>query len=191
MDVGIAEVGGDLLRGEGGGHHEEPQVGTEHATHVHGHRVADVARERALVEFVEDHEPHVGEFRIVQEALREQALRDDLKPRTRADAAFEAHLKPDRLAHALAEAACDVRRAAAGGEAARLQHENLLSPQEGAVEKRGRHTRGLAASWRRAQHHVAVRLKRRANAGNDRLDWEHGRIRPALSNCAFSGTSAN
>ena len=49
VHVGIAEVFGNLLRGERRGHHEDPQVGTKRAAHIHGHRIAEVARERTFV----------------------------------------------------------------------------------------------------------------------------------------------
>ena len=163
---GAVEMRGHLVRVERRGHHEQPQVVAERAAHFEREREADVARERALVEFVEDDKPRVGELGIGEEALREESLRHDLEARRGGDPALEAHLVADRAAHAFAALPRDVRRAVARREPPRLEHHDLTAVEPGLVQQRRRHAGRLAAARRRRQHNLAVRRERAANFAN-------------------------
>ena len=95
-----------------------PRSGDVVRAHVEQQTEAKVGLQVALVKLVEDHEARAGEFRVVLELARQDALGDDLDARPRADPRVEPHAVADRLAGPLAEqgghAFCDrARRQAA------------------------------------------------------------------------------
>ena len=147
---------GDFVRIKRRGHHQKAQVVAQRAAHFQRQRKAEIAGERSFVEFVEDDESDVREFRVGEKPLREQSLGDDLQPRLRGDLTLKTHLVTDRPADRLAELLRDVRRAVARRKTPRLKHHDLLALQPGFVEKRRRHTGRLAAAGRRCQDDVTV-----------------------------------
>ena len=165
---------GDRVRIKRRGHDEQAQVGPQGAPHLQRERKGEVAGKRALVELVEDDEADVRQLGIGEDALREQALRHDLQPRLRGHLALQPHLIADRLANGLAAPTCDVRRAVPRGQAARLEHDDLLAREPRLVQQGGRHARRLAASRRRRQDDVAVRPQRGGDLAQLRLDRKHG-----------------
>ena len=134
MDIGIAQMGGNRVRIERGGHHQKPQIRTQRTAHVERHRKAQVAGKRTLMELVENHQSHVGQLGIVQKPLREQAFRDDLQARAGRHAPFEAHGIAHGFANRFAPTPRNEGGAGAGGQATRLQHQYLAARKERQIQ---------------------------------------------------------
>jgi hypothetical protein len=65
---GVAEQAGDAGAVEGGAHHQQAQVGAEHALGVEREGEAEVGVEAALVEFVEEDGGDALQAGVVEEA---------------------------------------------------------------------------------------------------------------------------
>ena len=74
----------------------------------------------------------------------------------------------------LAEGPGHAVRGRAGGEAARLEHDELAALDPGLVEERERHPRGLAGPGRRDEHRVRARAQPRREIAEDGVDGERG-----------------
>ncbi|MGY4264969.1 hypothetical protein ACVJF2_003539 [Bradyrhizobium sp. USDA 4519] len=156
----VAEQFSDACTVERCRHHEDPQVLAQAGLRVARQRQPEIGIERALVEFVEQHRGDAVELGIVEDLAREDAFGDDLDPRRARHLRAEAHAIADGLAGTLAERLRHPLRAGARGDAARLQHDDLLAPRPGCIEQRQRHARGLAGTRRRHQHRGVVALER-------------------------------
>ena len=60
----------------------------------------------------------------------------------------------------------------AGGEAARLEHDDLAAVDPGLVEQRQRHPRGLAGAGRRDEHGVRPLAQARRQIVEDGIDGQ-------------------
>ena len=137
-------------------------------------RQAQIGIERTLVKFVEQHGGDAGQFGIVENLPRENALGDDLDPRRARDLGAEADAIADGLAGALAERLRHPLGAGARRDPARLQHDDLLALQPRRIEQRQRHPRGLAGAGRRHQHGGVVGRERAREFVEHRVDRERG-----------------
>ena len=128
---------------------------------VERQRQAKIGVKRALVEFVEQHRADARQRGVVENHAREHAFGDHLDAGARRDEALQAHAKANGLANPLAKARRHARRGGAGGEAARLQHDDLAALREGLVHQRERDAGGLAGAGRRDQDRASARAERR------------------------------
>ncbi len=138
-------------------HHQQPQILAQRPLRVERERKPEVGVERALVEFVEQHGGDAGQFRVVDDHPREHALGDDFDARPRRDQALQAHAQADRIADALVQGRRHPLGGGAGGEPARLQHQDFTGFRELGVKQRQRDARGLAGAGRRHQHRARPR----------------------------------
>ena len=162
---------------QGGGHGHQAQVLAQGAGCVQAQRERQVAGEAAFVEFVEDHQPGVGQLRVPLQAPQQQALGEYLDTGLRPDPAFEAHLVTDAVADLFAQQRCHAMGRHARGRAARLEHDDLAARQPRGVQQGQRHQGGLARARRCAEHHMIVRqcLGDGRQGGGDRQIWQvHG-----------------
>ena len=122
------------------------------------------------MEFVEDHQPDAGEFRIGLQTAQQQALGDDLDACRRRRLALEPHLVADPLADRLTEQLRHTVGRHARRGAPRLQHDDATVGQPGLVEQEQRYQRGFAGTGFRRQHRVALRehLAQRRQTGPHR-----------------------
>ncbi len=134
----------------------------------------EVGIERAFVKFVEQHGGDAGQFGIVEDLPRENALGDDLDPRRARNLRAEADAVADGLAGALAERPRHPFGAGAGRDPPRLQHDDLLAVQPGRIEQRQRHPRGLAGAGRRHQDGGVVGRERAPEFIEHRVDRKWG-----------------
>ena len=143
------------------------QVGAQRALHVERQRQPEIAVERTLVEFVEEHGGDAGQFRIVEDHAGEHAFGDDQNPGARRGAVFHAHGVADGFAGLLAEQRSHAARGGAGGKPARFEQHDPARAEPGRVEQRQRHQRGLAGAGRRDQHGAVAGLQRASEIGQD------------------------
>ena len=176
--LGVAQMRGDLVRIQCGGHHQQPQVRPERPPHLKRKRKAQVAGKRPFVEFVEDDEPDILKLGIGKKPLREQALSNDLKSRPFADPALKPHLVADCPADRLAQLRRDELRTSAGCEAARLEHHDLAALKPRLVQKRRWHACRLSAAWGRSQNDITVAGERRPYFADLLLYRKHRSVSP-------------
>ena len=129
-------------------HHEQPQILAQALLRVAREREAEIGVERAFVEFVEQHGGDAGEFRIVEDEPREDALGDDFDAGLARDLRAEAHAQADGLADLLAQRLRHARGGRARGDPARFQHEDLSVLRPGFLRQHQRDARGLAGAGR-------------------------------------------
>ena len=131
-------------------------------------RKAEIGVERAFVKFVEQHRGDAVQFGIVEDLAGEDAFGDDLDARGARHFRAEADAVADGLADTLPDRPGHPLGAGAGGDPARLQHDDLFALGPGLVEQRQRHPRGLAGAGRRHQHaDVAPRERARKLVEDD------------------------
>ncbi len=158
-DLG-AQPAGEALGLDGRAHRDERQIGAPRYAQVQEQREREVPFEVALVHLVEDDRTDIGQLRVAQEPPGEHALGHEDEARRWAHHLLEAHRVADRLAGALAQLLCDAERRHLRGDAAWLQHEDLLARRDG-VEQRSGHARRLA-------RRRAPRRRRRRERGRRR-----------------------
>ena len=153
-------------------HDQELQILAQALLRVARQRQAEIGIERALVEFVEQHRGDAVERGIVEHQPGEHALGHHLDARALGNLRAEAHAQADGVADLLVQRRRHARGGGAGGEPARLQHEDLLVPRPGLVEQHQRHARGLAGAGRRHQHGGVVRGQRGGEVAERAVDGE-------------------
>jgi hypothetical protein len=116
--------GGSVDRG---GHDGDAQIRSNEATGMKHERQSRVALQAALVEFVEDHEPVIVEYRILLYHARQHALGDDLDARGRADLCIETRAVTDRAPDAFFTEKGHALGGCARGESSRLEHDDALA----------------------------------------------------------------
>ncbi len=141
-------------------HHQDFQILAQALLRVTRQCQPEIGIERAFVKFVEQHGGDAVERGIVEHEPREHAFGDDLDARAFGDFRTETHAQTDRIADLLAQRRGHAGRRGAGGQPARLQHQNLLVFRPWLVEQHQRHARGLAGAGRRHQHGGIVRRER-------------------------------
>ena len=77
------------------------------------------------MEFIQDHQPHAGQFRIVLQHAGENALGNHFKARGRANAGFGTHPITYRFARFFVQQFRQSLRHVACGEPARLQQDDF------------------------------------------------------------------
>jgi hypothetical protein len=132
------------------------------------------------VELVEEDAGDPVEGRVGEDHAREHALGDDLDARPAADLGPEPHAQAHGVADLLAERSGHAVGGGAGGEAARLEQDQLPPVRPGLAEERQRHPRRLAGAGRRHQHGADARGQRRRQVGQGvvdrqgRVEYAHG-----------------
>ncbi|MNS57878.1 hypothetical protein D3C72_907790 [compost metagenome] len=121
-------IGKDLLQTwvvERRRHQQQPEIVAQPVLNIEQQRQRQIGLQAAFVEFIEDHQPHAAQFRIVLQHPGENALRHHFEARRGADAGFGAHAVADRFARLFiqqfGEALCHV----AGRQPARFQQKNF------------------------------------------------------------------
>ncbi len=89
-----------------------------------------------------------------------------------AHASFETGAKSDALAHRLPEKGRHAVCHGASGNAARLEHQDLLLAEPGAIQQKERRDGALAGAWRRFQQYLAAPGQRCAKRRKGRTDGE-------------------
>jgi hypothetical protein len=148
---------------EGGRHDEQPEIRPQRALHVKRQRQPEIAVERTLVEFVEQHRRNAWQFGIVEDHARQHALGDNHDLRLRRHAAFHAHGIADRSARLLAEQLRHAAGGGAGSKPARLQQDDLAAAEPGRFQQRQRNQRRLAGAGRRDEYsaHAGIQCLRK------------------------------
>ena len=103
---------------------------------------------------------------------QEQAVGHHLDPGLRADLGVEADAVADRLAHRLPQHRRHPAGSGAGGEAPRLQHQDLAALQPTGLQQGQRHAGGLARTRRGLEHGGAAAVQRLQERGQDGIDWK-------------------
>ena len=133
---------------ERGAHGEQAQLRAQGGARVEAERQPEVRRQAAFVKFVEDDPADAVEGRVVLQKARQDAFGDDFDARVAPDLRVHAHAVADGLAGLLAEEIGHAARGGAGGQAARLQHDELLRAAVALepvfAQQRQRDARGLA-----------------------------------------------
>ena len=118
------EQPGDPRAVDSGRHDDQPEVGPQGTLHVERQRQPEIAVEGALMEFVEENGGNPGEFGIVEDHARQNALGDDEDAGSRRCLALHAHGKADGFAGLLAEDFSHAAGGGAGGKPARFEQQN-------------------------------------------------------------------
>ena len=156
-DLGCVEITADGVSLQGCRHHHEQQFLAYRADLLeHGQR--EIGMHAALVKLVEDDAADILEQRISVQPSKQHPLGDDLEASVFANAAIEPDAIADLVAEALFSLASDARGDRARGDAARLQHEDLLiiGDQIARVEQRWGKSGGLPRAGWRLEHDLAV-----------------------------------
>ncbi len=119
---------------EGGGHDQKPQVLPKTALRIEGEGKAEIGIQRALVELVEHDPRDILEGRIVEDHAGEDTLRHHLDAGLRSDLRAEPDAQAHRIAHRLTQGLCHPLGRRPGGEAARLEDDELAALGPGFVE---------------------------------------------------------
>ncbi len=127
-------------------HDQNFEIAAQGPLHVECECEAEIAVERAFVEFVEDDEARALEFGIVLQAPRQDALGHHLDAGLGRDLAVETHRVTDGLADLLAQGFRHAVRRRPCRKPARLEHDDLLALEPWRIEKLQRHARRLAGT---------------------------------------------
>ena len=178
-----AEQSSDPRAVDGGRHDDEPEVGPQRSLHVEGQRQPEIAVEGTLVEFVEEDGGNPGEFGIVEDHARQNALGYDQDAGFVRRLALHAHGKANGFAWLLAE---DFRHApggGAGGKPARLEQQDSAVAAPCGRQQRRRHKRGLAGAGRRDQHCAVAGFKRGKQRGKRFGDGQDRQVGEVHAGC--------
>ena len=139
----------------GGGHRKQAQFRPQHGLQVEAEGQRQVGFQRPLVDLVQDDRGDAIQAGIGLQAAHQQALGDHLDPRLGRDRGVQAGAEADRAAERFTQQRGHARGGGAGGEPARLQHQDLAALPPGRVEQGQRHQRRLAGTGRGDQHGIA------------------------------------
>ena len=148
----VAEHGADALDVERRRHDQQFQVFPERGLDVDGERQPEIAVERTFVELVEDDEAEPGEFRLVEHHAAEDAFGYDLDSRLGRDAGVEPRAVADGFSDFFPEQPRHLAGAGAGGEPARLEHDDASGSGPGLVQQVQRNQGRLAGARRGGKH---------------------------------------
>ena len=166
QDRRVVHQGGDGGGVEGGRHHHEAQVRTQRGAHLQREREPEVGLQPALVELVEDDAADAGQVGIGLQHPGEDAFGDDLD--AAAGDALAADAVADAAPRALAEVLGQPLGGGAGGDPARLQHQDAAL--DAGFEQVERHAGGLAGAGRGLEHRAPRLAQGAPERGQDRLD---------------------
>ncbi len=119
------------------------------------------------MKFIEQNGADAGQFRIIEDHAREDALGDDFDARRARYTGGKPSPQPDDAAKPIAHFARHEFGCTAGCDAARLQHQYLAALKPCAVQEYWGYARGLAGTRRRHKHGLAFLLKSGAHLGQD------------------------
>ena len=141
-------------------HDDDTQVGAQRSLHIERQCGSQIAREVALVKFVEEDRTHAFQRGVVLDHPAEDAFGDhfDACPWTRAG--FEPDPVAHGFAHLFATLSCHERRRSAGCDTAWFQHEDAQAGQPRCVQQRQRHLGGLAGAGRGFEDKPGVPVQR-------------------------------
>ncbi len=186
-----AEERGQALAVEGGRHHHDAQVLTQPGLHVQRQCQAEVGRQVALVELVEQQRADAVQQRVVLQHAGEDAFGDDLDAGTRGDPVLEADAVADGLADRLAELPRHELGGTARGDATRFQHHDPAAMQPRRVEQRQRHLGGLAGAGRGFEYQPRVRGQAVGDGRQQRGNGEVGACHRARIRVRAGATAYN
>ena len=175
---GVAEQLCDARAVERRRHHENPQILAQAGLRIARQRQSHIRIERAFVKLVEQNRGDAGQFRIVENLPREDALGDDFDPRRARHFGTKANAVADGLADALAQSLRHALGAGAGRDPPRLQHDDFFALRPRRIKQRQRHPCGLAGAGRRHQHGGVAARKRALQFVKYRVDRK-GRVESA------------
>ena len=166
--VRTGEQAGDGFGIQRGRHHQQSEVLAQALLHLQAQRQGQVALQIALMKFVEDDQTDAIQLRVTLNAAGQYALGQDLDPGTRRDLALQAHPETHAVADPITAQAGHAGRGGAGGQPARLQHQDLAPRQPRLIEQGQRYDGGLARARWSAEH------RRRAGAQGLLQRRQHG-----------------
>jgi hypothetical protein len=122
------------------------------------------------VKFVENHQPHPFQRRVVLQAPGEDALGHHLDARLRPYPAFQANAITHGLPDLLAQLAGQPLGRRPRGQASGFEHEDGLPGQPGLAQQGQRHAGGLAGAGRGFEHGFVTVSQGVAQGGEDGVD---------------------
>jgi len=159
----------DRLGRERGRHDQQAQIGPERVAQLERERETEVRVQGPFVELVEDDAADARQLGIGLDHPGQDALGHHLDARRGGDLRVApdpvADRAPDRLAQGLGHAL----GAGAGGQPARLQHQDAAP---GPGQKRQRHPGRLARTGRRDQHRLSGPGQRPGQVRDDIIDGQ-------------------
>ena len=168
----IVQQAGDMRGIERRRHDDQPEILAQPGLHVAGERQAEIGVERAFVELVEQQGRDAVEPGILEHPAREHALGDDLDAGRPRYLGAEAHPIADGLADLFSKRHRHAAGGGAGGEPARLEHDDLAAARPRLLREHQRHPRGLAGARRRHQDRDIARAQSRGELGQHRVDGQ-------------------
>ena len=132
--IRLAKVAGDRAGLNRRRHDDKLEVGASGALQFFDEAKREVAHQVALVKLVEQHRADAGQARVVLQAAQQHALGDELDFGFGAGVVFEANLIADFVAEPGRAFPRDAPGERAGGDAARLQHDDFAAAAEDVVE---------------------------------------------------------
>jgi len=179
---GVIQQSADRLGVQGGGHDQELEVVAQPGHHIEAEGQGQICLQAALVELVEDHQPHPGQLGIVLHPPGEHSFGNHLYLGCRRDLCLKtdpvAHGLPDLLPHLPGHET----GGQPGGQAARFEHQDVFSRQPGFTQQGQGCHRGLARTWGSAEHHRLAAGELRPQRGDDFVDGE-GAYWDTIRNC--------
>ena len=161
---------------ERGGHDHQDQIRADGLLHLAQQGDGQVAVQAAFMELVQQHRAHAGEERVVEQLAGEDAFGDDPQRRVGPKHALEPHLVSDLFAEGPAVFVGDAGGHGAGGDAARLEHQQarMLGAEQAGSQQGGGHAGGLARTRRGDQHQRPGVPHLRHDVGQEGIDRERG-----------------
>ena len=172
----VAEQSGDRGAVQGGRHDQDTQIIAQHPLGVARQRQPKVGVQTTFVELVEDHRPDAFQAGVAQDHPIEDALGDHLDSGPSRD--FRLHADPvaDGFADFLAQGLGHAVGGGAGGQAARLEHDDLTAREPGRVQQPKRYERGLPCPRRGDENRLGAGGQRRLQRRQNILNGKHAVI---------------
>jgi hypothetical protein len=158
-------------RVERGGHGEKDHVLAERRPDLEREREPEVGVERAFVELVEDHGAHARKPGVRLDHPGQDPFGHDLDARLAPRLRLAPDAVADGAAHRLAQGLGHALGRGAGGEAARLQHDDPAGGDP-RLEHGQRHPGGFPRAWRRLKDGAAARPQGGEQVRNGVLDGQ-------------------
>ena len=172
--AGAAQEQGDRIGVQRGRHDEDRQV-IARAAHLEGEGEGKVDVHGALVELVENHQPHALQERVLLDPAGEERFSDHLDPCLPAHPRCRAHRVTGALSHALSEELGDPHGNGGGREAARLQHHDRAPRHPRLIHEIRRHQGGFPRAGLRGQDKGTPFRKEPGDPREERHERQAGR----------------
>ena len=170
--IRLAKVAGDRAGLNRRRHDDKLEVGASGALQFFDEAKREVAHQVALVKLVEQHRADAGQARVVLQSAQQHALGDELDFGFGAGVVFEANLIADFVAEPGRAFPRDAPGERAGGDAARLQHDDFTAAAEDVVEDDFRDLCGFARAGRRGKDEAVLHGERVGDLAVDVPDGE-------------------